>query len=80
VGAAEALGGSDQDRFRHSVRILAYFAVPEAEHSPATVPQEGGAPRVIFGRLEMLAAVELNRQLGLATGQVDHVAVDNQLP
>jgi hypothetical protein len=71
VGAAEALGGCLKNALRGAVRVGQHFAVPEAHNHPALRAQELCSVVVIGLRIEMLAAVELNREFCLATDEVD---------
>lgn len=64
MGAAEALGGFAQDRFRHSIRIFDGIAVPEAKDSPTLPFEENRSARIMVCRLLMLGTVKLYGQLG----------------
>jgi hypothetical protein len=75
VGAAEALGGLEQDRLGDAVGIFADLAVPEADHGPAPLFKEASACQIIFA-VNVLTAVNFDDQPRLATGKVSDVGVD----
>lgn len=64
MGAAEALGGFEEDRLRNAVGIGGDVAVPEADDGPAFIDEPGGAVLVAAG-VDVLAAVDLDDQLRL---------------
>lgn len=63
-----------------ALRIVSDVAVPEPNHSPAELLQKRGPGLILVGGCEMLAAVELDRKLRFAAGEVEDVISDNQLP
>ena len=78
MGAAEALGGSGEDRLRRADRIFANIAVPHAKHRPAF----GAQPFVAFGvmsRIRVLTAIDLNHELCLTAREVGNVRSDRKL-
>ena len=79
MGAAEALGGACEDRLRGPERIVAHVAVPHPKHGPAFAPKPLIASHIALG-FGMLAAVDLDHQLCVTAGEVDHIRPDRQLP
>ncbi len=75
MGAAEALGGDTQDMLRGSFRIGEDVAVPEPDDAPSSRFKIGGTFRVVVSLVEMLAAIEFDRQLRRAVGEIDDVAL-----
>jgi hypothetical protein len=75
VGAAEALGGSLQDRLGDSVGIGADVAVPEADDGPSRRLEKARA-HVVAARADMLAAVYLDDQLRASAGEVGNIWAD----
>lgn len=79
MGWPEAVANRDQDRFGDTFGIRDDVRIPEAKDRPAKVLEEFGAFGVM-GRLDVLAAVELNCQSNAATGEIEDVAAYYQLP
>ena len=66
MGAAEALGGLQQNVLGSAVRIAEYVRIPETNDAP-TVFGEVGRPPLIIGRsINVLTPVELDGQSGAA--------------
>jgi hypothetical protein len=78
VGAAEALGGFQQYRLCDAVRIAVHVRVPEANYGPTFCLKIAG-PALVTDGADMLAAIQLHHQLGLAAGQVGIERADRQL-
>ena len=78
MGAAEALGGLQQDRFGHAFRVLGDFAVPEPDDGPALGFEEPRAGHVGDG-INVLAAIHLDDEPGLSTSQVSDVRRNGEL-
>ena len=79
MGAAETLGGSDQNRFRDAVRIVVDLIVPESDDSPALSFEKGRSPAVVAFGLQVLRTVEFDAQPRLAAGKVQNVGSHNKL-
>ena len=75
MGAAEALGGACEYRFRSSLGIFSHVAVPHSINRPALAPQPFIAHRVAL-RLRVLSAVNLDDKLGLPACKVGDVWAD----
>ena len=75
VGAAEALGGFEKDRFGDTGSVAVDVTVPEADDRPALVFMKTRAVRVSLG-LCMLAAIQLDDELGLAASEIGIVRFD----
>lgn len=67
------------DRFRDAISVLPHIAVPEAEDLPAQPLKKGRAFGVVSHRVDMLTAVEFDRDLQAATGEIENVPTDRQL-
>lgn len=80
MGAAEALGGVRQHKFRRALGIAHNFGVPKPNYAPAEIFQIGGTACIIALLIQMLASVEFDRQLGFAAGQIEDVVSNHQLP
>ena len=79
MGAAEALGGSDQDRLGDAIGIVIDLAVPESDDAPALAFEKSATPVVIAHGLQVLRTVELDAQPRLAAGKVENVRSDYEL-
>ncbi len=80
MGSAEALGGFFYYAFRNAFRIQCNLIVPETDDAPAFGFQKRRSCAVIRYLLKMLAAIELDRQFRLPTGEIDNVTTNYQLP
>ena len=69
VGAAEALGGFEEDGLGHTVGILVHFAVPEADDGPSFLLEETG-PGFVGRRVDMLAPIDFDDQPRLPAGEI----------
>ena len=78
MGAAEALGGPEQNSFDDAIGILGNFAVPEADDGPAFLLEEKGAG-FVGRRVDMLAPIDFDDQPRLPAGEVGDVRVDREL-
>ncbi len=78
MGAAEALGGPLQDRLGYAFGVGADFAVPKADDGPAFSLQVARA-RFVAQSVDVLTAVNLHDELGLAAGQVGDVRFNDKL-
>ena len=78
MGAAEALGGSIHDRLEYTLRVAIQLVVPDTQDCPAFAPEEFVATPVGLG-LGMLAAVQLDDQLGLPACEIGIIRSDRQL-
>ena len=67
MGAAEALGGLEENRARNAVRILDDFAVPEPNDRPVFGLEKVRADLIAW-RVEVLASVQLDNEARLTTG------------
>jgi hypothetical protein len=65
VGAAEALGGACDDCLSRANGIFTHVAVPHAKHAPPLIFKPFVTDNVVL-RFSVLAAVDLDHQLGLA--------------
>ena len=79
MGAAEALGGARQYRFRGAGWIFANVTVPDAEHGPSLLGEPLIADNVPLG-LRVLTAVDFDDQLCLAAREIHDVRPYRQLP
>ena len=79
MGAAEALGGPEQNGVNNRFGILAHFAVPEPDHLPTFGLQEVGTSNILR-TIRMLRAVDFHYQPCLATGEVRNIRTDRELP
>ena len=61
-----------------SIDICQHIAVPEADHAPAKRFQKIRT-NLIAPRIDMLAAVQLYRQLHLPAGEINDVVANRQL-
>jgi hypothetical protein len=59
VGAAEALGGSGEDRLGSSDRIVAHVIVPDSKHRPSLFRQPPLQRSLLFTRPPMLTTARL---------------------
>ena len=62
-------------------QVCEYVVVPAADHSPATLTEEGVTPRVV-GNLLLFAvgcAIDLNDQLFSAAGEISEIGADGEL-
>ena len=75
MGAAEALGGLVKYRLGNPFRIGVHVPVPEADDGPALRLKVTGAGFVAAGR-NVLTAVYLHNEAGLAAGEVGNVRLD----
>ena len=80
MGAAEALGGAVEHKLGGAFGIAHDVGIPEPNHLPAGTFQIGGALGIVILLIEMLAAVEFDREFRFATREVDDVSPDDQLP
>jgi hypothetical protein len=64
---------------RNPLGILRHIAVPKPKHAPTKRFEERGTNFVIFGLVDVLAAVEFDRKLDLAAGEIKDVAADDVL-
>ncbi len=78
MNAAEALGGAVSYKLCGANWMGDDIRVPGAVDPPADVFQMLGARLVIALLIEMQAAVEFDRKLGLAAGVVDNVVSDDE--
>jgi hypothetical protein len=78
VGAAEALGGLQQDGLGYAFGVFTDLAVPEADYGPAFDSEVAGTS-LVSGGLDVLAAVDLDHQPRLAVGEVGDVRADGEL-
>ena len=78
MGAAEALGGLEQDRLRDAFGILVHLAVPEADNRPAFLCEETRAVLVVR-RFDMLAAIDLDNQSRLSASEIGSIGVERKL-
>ena len=65
VGAAEALGGGQQNVLGGRIRIGEHVRVPQTDHAPAERLQICCATRIRSRRFDMLATIEFDRELRL---------------
>jgi hypothetical protein len=79
VGVAEALGDVRQHGLRCAFGIAHHIAVPEPDHAPTVSFEICCARGIVILLVDMLAAVEFDRQLGFAARQIDDVISDHQL-
>jgi hypothetical protein len=63
-----------------ALSVLEHLAIPEADNLPAGPLQRLRPLGVFGGSYGMLAAVQLNHQLGLGAGEIGDVVVDRILP
>ncbi len=78
MGWSARFADGRHDRFHNAVWIGDDLIVPEAKDAPAEALKKTRSIGVIGG-VEMLAAVELDRDAGGATGKVEDVVADDQL-
>gem|GEM_PF-6143093 len=79
MGAAEALGGGLEEKLGRSVRVGQHFAIPQTHNHPTAFAEEGGAAIISDFSVEVLTTVEFDRQLCLATREVDDEGRFDQL-
>lgn len=80
MGTAEALGGFFEEQRSYAFRILERIRIPNPQYAP-TFSFEKQCPPIIIGLLvEMLAAIEFDRQPCFAAGEIDNIRPDDQLP
>jgi len=53
--------------------------VPESDHAPPASLDRLGALGIVFDLIRVLAAIQLDHQLGLDTGEVGEVVIDGDL-
>lgn len=80
MGAAEALGDAVQHKLCCAFRVGNNLRIPETHDPPANAFQMFGSRGIIALLIEMLAAVEFDREFGLAAGEVDDVVSCDELP
>jgi hypothetical protein len=78
-GAVKALGTALKDKLGSAIRILLNVIIPQTQDSPAFVLEEIRTALIIGCRIDMLAAVQLDRQLRLSAGEIDDIRFDHQL-
>jgi len=61
VGAAEALGGLQQNVLGSAIRIDEYVGIPQANDTPTVFGQICRPPLIIRRTIDVLAPVELDR-------------------
>jgi hypothetical protein len=79
VGAAEALGGAPHDNVEHALWIRVQLVVPDPQNGPPLLSKESIPPNIPLA-LRMLAPVQLDNELRLATREIGDVRSDRQLP
>ena len=79
MGAAEAFGGSGQNRLGNARRVLMNIVVPYAHNGPAFAPQPIVATE-IASSFRVLPAIDFDHQPRLATGKINNVRPDGKLP
>ena len=65
-----------RDRCLAHLRICQTVGVPITQDAEALAPQEVCSADLLFGLAVMLAAIDLDDQLGLVTGEVGNMACD----
>lgn len=79
MGGPARVRNDSQNRLGNSVGILPHLAVPESHHMPAQ-PFEKDRPRCIaLGVLDMLAAVDFDRDLCRTASVIKNIAPDRKL-
>jgi hypothetical protein len=64
VGAAEALGGSGENRQTNPLRIFAHLRIPKSNNRPSLAFKPSGAPGISHDIvcLRMLSAIQFHRK------------------
>ena len=71
MGTAEALGGLRQNMLDCAFGIGQHIGIPEPNDAPSLGTEKGGTALVSLSRLDVLAAVKLDGQPGLAASKID---------
>jgi hypothetical protein len=80
VGSAvKALIALEKNKLGRAIGICFDFVVPQPHDGPALALQIGRAAAIVWGRVSVLTAVKLDRQLCLSAGEIDDVGLDHQL-
>ena len=80
MGAAEALGGLQQNVLGGAVGIGEHVGIPQTNDSPATASQKRRSQLVITRPIDVLTAVELDSQPGVSARQIDNERRNDELP
>ncbi len=79
-GAVKALCAAVEDELGCAVRTFLDMIVPKAKNGPALRFEEAGSAVVIFSGFGVLAAIQLDRELRFAAGEVDDEGIDYAPP
>jgi hypothetical protein len=80
VGSAvKALRAAGQDKLGSAIWIPYNFVIPQPQYGPPLTLQERRPPAIICGRVNVLSAIQFDRQLCFAAGEVDNVRIDHEL-
>lgn len=80
MGAAEALGGLQQNVLGSSIGIAEYVGIPQANDTPTVFGEIRRPPLIIRRAIDVLAPVELDGQPGAATRQIYDERCNDELP
>ena len=80
MGAAEALGGLQQNILGGSVGISQHVGIPQANDGPASAPEIYRPPLIIRHAIDVLTAVELDGQPSATARQIDDERRNDELP
>jgi hypothetical protein len=67
------------DLLRDAIYVFDHFVVPEAQHVETASSQEPRSFGIGFHRVQVLAPVDSDDQLGIETTEVDNVRIDRFL-
>ena len=79
MGASRRAPNFEQNRFRHTLRIVHRVAVPETNDAPAERLEECGPLRIVGSCIDMLRSIELHRELRASAGEVQDIGTDHML-
>ena len=79
MGAAEALGGLQQNVLGSAVGIGEHVGIPQPNNAPATAGEMRRSSLVICLTIDVLAAIELDGQSGVSARQIDDERCDDKL-
>ena len=79
MGAAEALGGLQQNVLGSPIGIGQHIRIPQPNNTPATADEIRRSSLVICRTIDVLAAVEFDDQSGAPARQIDNERRDDEL-
>jgi len=73
VGWPARISNGCQNRLSDSVRIFPHLAVPESDHAPAEPFEKHRSCCVALGVLDMVAAIDLDRDFRRPACEIKHI-------